>query len=331
MAADAARVTYLVTGGAGFVGSHLIEALLADGHRVVAVDDLSTGNSGNLSGVIDHPSFRFERGSVTDQGVMDRLAGEADVVVHLAAAVGVQLAVEHPARVIETNVVGTQVVLRAASRARCRVLIASTSEVYGKGSKIPFAEEDDVVLGATSKSRWSYAASKLVDEMLALAYHREFGLEVVPFRLFNTVGPRQTGRYGMVVPRFVRQALKGEPITVYGDGSQSRCFCDVQDAVRAIMGLAPHPEAPGRVYNVGGSEEVSIYELAERVKAVVGSSSPIVVQPYDEVYAPGFEDMQRRVPDTGRIRTLLGWQPRLTLDGILARVADWLRPCPEAW
>jgi UDP-glucose 4-epimerase len=328
---DSTSATYLVTGGAGFVGSHLVDALLAQGSRVLVVDDLSTGNLRNLAGAMANPSFRFRQASTADAGEMAELVREADVVFHLAAAVGVQLAVEHPARVIETNVVGTQVVLQAASRAHCRVLIASTSEVYGKGSKIPFSEEDDVVIGATSKSRWSYAVSKMVDELLGLAYQREFGLDVVPFRLFNTVGPRQTGRYGMVVPRFVRQALAGEPITVYGDGTQSRCFCDVQDVVRALIGLAHHPEAPGRVFNIGGSEEVSISQLAERVKAIVGSDSPIIVRPYDEVYAPGFEDMQRRVPATDRIRDLLGWRPSCTLDEIVRRVADWLRSCPDAW
>jgi UDP-glucose 4-epimerase len=227
------------------------------------------------------------------------------------------LIVEHPVHTIQTNVMGTEAVLQAALRYGCRALLASTSEVYGKGSKIPFSEEDDVLLGATSHSRWAYASSKMVDEFLALAYQREYGLEVVPFRLFNTVGPRQTGRYGMVIPRFVRQALKGEHITVYGDGSQSRCFCDVRDVVRALVSLTQHPEAPGRVYNIGSTEEVTIRKLAERVKTITQSDSPIIDVPYAEAYAPGFEDMQRRVPDISRLHTLIGWQPQHTLDEIL--------------
>jgi len=239
--------------------------------------------------------------------------------------------VDHPARVIETNVNGTQCVLRAAQETGCRVLIASTSEVYGKGITIPFAEDDDVVLGATSKSRWSYSASKMIDEMLGLAYQTEYGLEVVPFRLFNTVGPRQTGRYGMVVPRLVRQALRGEPLTVYGDGHQTRCFCDVEDAVRAIVGLATHPDSPGRVFNIGGSEEISIAALAERIKAAVSSESAVVLRPYQEVYGPGFEDMERRVPDTRRVRTLIGWEPHRTLEQTIGRVAEWEKSHPQGW
>ncbi len=312
--------TVLITGGAGFIGSHLADALLATNYRVLAIDDLSTGNLDNIAHLRNNPNFHFARASITDGIVMDRLASEADVIVHLAAAVGVKLIVEHPVHTIETNVMGTEAVLQAALRYGCRALLASTSEVYGKGSKIPFSEEDDVLLGATSRSRWAYAASKMVDEFLGLAYQREYGLEVVPFRLFNTVGPRQTGRYGMVIPRFVRQALQGEPITVYGDGSQSRCFCDVRDIVQALLGLAQHPEAPGHVYNIGGIEEVSIGELAEQVKAITHSSSPIITVPYAEAYAPGFEDMQRRVPDIRRIQALLGWQPQRSLDEILRAV-----------
>ena len=317
--------TFFLTGGAGFIGSHLTEAILAGGDRVLAIDNLSTGSMDNVTHFLGHPDHRFEQASITDRGVVERMASEADVIVHLAAAVGVKLIVEHPVQTIETNVMGTEEILRVALRNKCRVLIASTSEVYGKGSKFPFAEEDDVLLGATSKSRWAYAASKMVDEFLGLAYWREFGLDVVPFRLFNTIGPRQTGQYGMVVPRFIRQALGGEPITVYGDGSQRRCFCDVRDVVPAILGLAGHSDAPGRVYNIGGTEEVSIQELAERVVEMTGSDSQITKVPYSEAYAPGFEDMERRVPDTERIHELLGWKPKRGLREILSDVISYER------
>jgi len=317
--------TFFLTGGAGFIGSHLTEAILAGGDRVLSIDNLSTGSMDNVTHFLGHPNHRFEQASITDRGVMERMASEADVIVHLAAAVGVKLIVEHPVQTIETNVMGTEEILRVALRNKCRVLIASTSEVYGKGSKFPFAEEDDVLLGATSKSRWAYAASKMVDEFLGLAYWREFGLDVVPFRLFNTIGPRQTGQYGMGVPRFIRQALGGEPITVYGDGSQRRCFCDVRDVVPAILGLAGHSDAPGRVYNIGGTEEVSIQELAERVVEMTGSDSQITKVPYSEAYAPGFEDMERRVPDTERIHELLGWKPKRGLREILSDVISYER------
>lgn len=319
------RHTYLITGGAGFIGSHLTDALLAAGHEVLVIDDLSTGRYANIARHAGNPRFHFARASILDGIVLDRLASQADVIVHLAAAVGVQLIVQQPVHTIETNVMGTEAVLKAALRYGCRVLVASTSEVYGKGSRIPFAEDDDVLLGPSSRSRWSYAASKMVDEFLALAYQDEYGLEVVPVRLFNTVGPRQTGRYGMVIPRFVGQALAGEPITVYGDGQQSRCFCAVGDVVAALVGLSAHPEAPGRVYNVGSDEETTIMALAERVRALTGSVSPIVTVPYAEAYAPGFEDMQRRVPDTARVRALLGWQPRLSLEETLQSVIAYER------
>jgi UDP-glucose 4-epimerase len=317
--------TYLITGGAGFIGSHLADALLAAGQRVLVIDDLSTGRYANIAQHAANPSFHFARASILDGIVLDRLASQADVIVHLAAAVGVQLIVQRPVHTIETNVMGTEAVLKAALRYRSRVLVASTSEVYGKGSRIPFREDDDVLLGPSSRSRWSYAASKMVDEFLALAYQDEFGLEVVPVRLFNTVGPRQTGRYGMVIPRFVGQALAGEPITVYGDGQQSRCFCAVGDVVAALVGLSSHPDAPGRVYNVGSDEETTIRALAERVQALADSASPIVTVPYAEAYAPGFEDMQRRVPDTARVRALLGWQPRLSLEETLQSVIAYER------
>lgn len=314
--------TYLITGGAGFLGSHLADALLDRGHRVTALDNLATGRLANINHLLGHPCFHFVRDSITNEMVLDRLASEARIIVHLAAAVGVQLIVERPAHTIETNVMGTEVVLKTALRYGCRVLIASTSEVYGKGSRLPFHEDDDILLGPTSKSRWGYAASKMLDEFLGLAYAREYDLPVVLFRLFNTIGPRQTGRYGMVVPRFVAQALHGEPITVFGDGRQSRCFCDVADVVRALLGLAEHPAAPGRVFNIGGQEEIAIRDLAEQVKQLARSNSTIVSVPYAEAYASGFEDLRRRVPDTTRVRDLLGWQPQLSLAASLRRVRD---------
>jgi UDP-glucose 4-epimerase len=318
-------INYLVTGGAGFIGSHLADALLQKGCRVVAIDDLSTGSLENIAHLRGNPDFRFVRASITDGIDLHQFTSQADVIIHLAAAVGVSLIVEHPVHTVETNINGTERVLRAALPYNCRVLIASTSEVYGKGSKIPFSEDDEVVLGPTTKSRWAYAASKMVDEFLGFAYHREYGLPVVVSRLFNTVGPRQTGRYGMVIPRFVRQALGRQPITVYGDGKQSRCFSDVRDVVQAIVGLATHPDSPGRVYNIGSTEEVSMRALAERVKATANSDSPIVHIPYAEAYAPGFEDMQRRVPNTARLKSLIKWEPRRSLDLILGSVVEYER------
>jgi UDP-glucose 4-epimerase len=318
-------IRYLITGGAGFIGSHLAEALLRDGHTVKAIDDLSTGRMANLTGVMDNPGFQFIRASIADEIVLDRLASQADIIIHLAAAVGVKRIVEHPVHTIETNVMGTEYVLKAALRYNCRVLVASTSEVYGKGSRVPFAEDDDVLLGSTAKSRWSYAASKMVDEFLALAYAREYGLDVTVFRLFNTVGPRQSGQYGMVVPRFVQQAVQQRPLTVYGTGDQSRCFCHVLDVVEAIAGLSQSVKASSQVFNIGATEEVSIRELAERIRSLTKSTSTIVEVPYDEAYAPGFEDMQRRIPDTSRIEALLGWKPRAKLQEILESVIDYER------
>jgi UDP-glucose 4-epimerase len=317
-------IRFLITGGAGFIGGHLAEALLAAGHEVTVLDDLSTGRFENIEPLVGKPGFRFAIDAIANAVVLDRLVSECQVIVHLAAAVGVQLIVEHPVHTIATNVMGTEAVLQAAARYRAKVLVASTSEVYGKGSRVPFREDDDVVLGPTNKSRWAYAASKMVDEFLALAYYRERDLPVIVARLFNTVGPRQTGRYGMVIPRFLTQALRGQPITVYGDGAQSRCFCDVSDVVVALVGLALHPDAVGRVYNVGSNEEVTILELAHRVRSVTHSASPIQLIPYDQAYAPGFEDMRRRVPDTTRVRNLLGWEPLVSLDDILARAASYM-------
>ena len=324
MSQPSTRKSILVTGGAGFIGSHLSERLLAAGHKVSVIDDLSTGSLKNIEHLRSNPDYHFCRDTVLNNLVLDRLISQADVVVHLAAAVGVQLIVERPVHTIETNVAGTETVLRTALRYGAKVLIASTSEVYGKGSKIPFNEEDDVLLGSTAKSRWAYAASKMVDEFLGLAYHREHNLEVVCFRLFNTVGPRQTGHYGMVIPRFVKAGLAGEAIPIYGDGSQSRCFCDVADVIRAIHGLMDHPDAVGRVFNIGGLQEISIAGLAEKIRDLTGGKSAIQKIPYSEAYAPGFEDMQRRQPDISRINELIGWKPELTLDEILVRVRDWM-------
>jgi UDP-glucose 4-epimerase len=319
------RETILVTGGAGFIGSHLCELLLHNGHHIVAIDDLSTGRLENIQHLRPLPSFQFVRETIMNNQVLDRLTSEADIVIHLAAAVGVKLIVENPVRTIVTNIMGTEAVLTTANRYGCKVLLASTSEVYGKGVKVPFTEDDDRLMGSTTHSRWAYATSKAVDEFLALAYHRQFGMPVVLMRFFNTVGPRQTGRYGMVVPRFVRQALRDEAITVYGDGRQTRCFADVADVTDAIFKLALHPEAVGQVFNIGAIEEITIQGLAERVIELTDSKSEIVLVPYDEAYAPGFEDMRRRVPSIDRIHELIGYSPKNTLDDTLRRVIDYER------
>lgn len=323
------RRSYLVTGGAGFIGSHLVAHLLRDGGSVTVLDDLSTGSFDNISPFTAHPRFRFAIDSITNETVLDRLASEADTIVHLAAAVGVKLIVEEPVRTIETNVLGTELLLRAARRYRARVVLASTSEVYGKGARVPFAEDDDLLLGPSTRSRWAYAASKLLDEFLALAHGRENGLEVVIVRLFNTVGPGQTGRYGMVLPRFVAQALGGRDLTVYGDGSQRRCFCDVRDVVPAIARLAEHPQAVGGIFNLGSEEEISIHELAERVIRRTRSASRIELVPYGEAYGPGFEDLQRRLPDCSRVRALIGWSPTYGLDATIDAVAERQAGRPE--
>jgi len=309
--------TYLVTGGAGFIGSHLADALLARGERVVALDNLSTGRLENLAAAVLEPDFLFMHGSVLDELMVDELVRDCDVVVHLAAAVGVKLVMEHPLRSFTTNIRGTAVVMEAAHRYRRPVLLASTSEIYGKNGAGPLAETHDRVLGSPSVTRWAYSTAKAVDEVLAYAYHRERGLPTTVVRLFNTVGPRQSPAYGMVIPRFVRQALAGEPLTVYGDGHQTRCFGHVSDAVAAILGLLGRGEAVGDVFNVGSQEEVSILELARRVVSRTDGSSPLRMVPYDEAYGDGFEDMARRVPDTSKLRGLLGWAPTWGLDAIL--------------
>jgi UDP-glucose 4-epimerase len=315
----------LITGGSGFIGSHLAEALLDRGDAVTVVDDLSTGRFENIAHLVGRPGFQFAIETITNETVMDRLISECDIIYHLAAAVGVELIVKDPVRVIETNIKGCEAILRIGARYRKKVMLASTSEIYGKSEAVPFREDGDGVLGPTTRSRWSYACSKAMDEFLALAYAKHWSLPVVIMRFFNTVGPRQTGRYGMVVPRFVQQALRNEPITVYGDGQQSRCFTYVGDVLRAIIGLADAPTALGDVFNIGSTQEVTIENLARRTIALTGSSSRIVYVPYDQAYEAGFEDMRRRVPDTTKVRTLIGWQPQVDLDGILNSVIDYYR------
>jgi UDP-glucose 4-epimerase len=314
---------YLITGGAGFIGSHLSEFLLKKGKNVAVIDNLSTGNINNISHLLNDKNFSFARASITDDLVLDRLSSQADIIIHLAAAVGVKLIVEEPVRTIETNVNGTEVVLKSALRYRCKVLLASTSEVYGKGLSVPFSEDDDVLLGSTKKNRWAYGASKMLDEFLGLAYHDQFGLDVTIMRFFNTVGPRQTGTYGMVIPSFVNQALKNKNITIFGDGNQSRCFCDVRDVIRAVDGLSDTIESNGQVFNIGSSYEISMIDLAKKIKELTGSQSILEFIPYENVYNSGFEDMQRRVPDTRKIEALLNWKPEIPFDMFLSDIIDF--------
>ena len=316
---------YLVTGGAGFIGSHLCELLIEQGHQVVAIDDLTTGSIANIQNLRTGPNFQFVRETITNVDVLDRLTSQADVVIHLAAAVGVKLIVEDPVHTIRTNIMGSESVLTIANRYGCKVLLASTSEVYGKGVQVPFSEEDDCLFGPTTHSRWAYATSKAVDEFMGLAYHLQYGLPVVIMRFFNTVGPRQSGRYGMVVPRFVRCALRNEPLEVYGDGLQTRCFIDVSDVVQAIIHLADHPDAVGQVFNIGSTEEISIEKLAQTIIRLIGSQSSIHYIPYDEAYAPGFEDMRRRVPSIDKISRLIGFEPRYNLNQTLSHVIQYER------
>ncbi len=315
----------LITGGAGFIGSHLAERLLQAGHEVIALDNLSTGAIENITHLKTQRGFSYVIDTVTNEPVVAELIDQSDVVFHLAAAVGVKLIVEQPVHTIETNVHGTEVVLKHANKKKKLVFIASTSEVYGKSADVPFREAADLVLGASAKHRWAYACSKLIDEFLALAYWKEKKLPVVVVRLFNTVGPRQTGQYGMVLPTFVRQAMAGHPITVFGDGAQSRSFTYVGDVVGALVTLAQEPRAVGEVFNVGNTGEVTIADLAARVKALTHSQSPIVKIPYDEAYEAGFEDMPRRVPDISKIRDLIGYQPTLGLDDIIRSVIEHIR------
>jgi len=313
----------LVTGGAGFIGSHLAEVLLQQGHRVLVLDDLSSGSVKNITSLRSNPKFEFVPESISSLRVLAELVDLADVIFHLAATVGVFNIIESPVHTIVNNIGGTEAVLKAASKKKKKVIVASTSEVYGKSAEIPFREDGDLVFGPSSKSRWSYASSKVVDEFLALAYWREFKVPTVVARLFNTIGPRQTGHYGMVVPRFMLQALRGQNLTVYGSGRQSRCFTYVSDAVEWLLRLAANDQSVGNIFNLGNDQEVSIEELARRIIAVVGTEAGIEYIPYEKAYEEGFEDMERRVPDITRIKALTGYAPRVSLDQALRLIRDW--------
>jgi UDP-glucose 4-epimerase len=318
-------VKALITGGAGFIGSHLAERLLEDGGEVMVLDNLSTGSVDNISHLKGRPGFEYFIDTVENESLLAELIDRSEVVFHLAAAVGVKLIVEQPVHTIETNVHGTEVVLKHANKKKKLVVIASTSEVYGKSTDVPFREGADLVLGPSIKHRWAYACSKLIDEFLALAYWKERKLPVIIVRLFNTVGPRQTGQYGMVLPTFIRQALAGQPLTVFGDGTQSRSFTYVEDVVEALVRLVNEPKAVGGVFNVGNVGEVTILDLAHRVKLATGSESPVHLIPYDQAYEEGFEDMPRRVPDITKIQKLVGYAPKRDLDDIISRVVSFMR------
>lgn len=313
---------YLITGGAGFIGSHLARELLDRGDQVLVIDDLSTGAMENIVPLKGKPGFDYVIDDILNQPLLAEWVDRAEMVIHLAAAVGVRLIVDSPVRTIRTNIHGTEAVLNQAAKKSKKVLLASTSEVYGKAEKVPFSEDDDLVMGPTFKGRWSYAASKAVDEFMGLAYYKEKGLPVIVARLFNTVGPGQTGRYGMVLPTFVRQALRGEPLTVFGDGTQSRCFSYVGDVVEALIGLVGLAGAAGQVFNIGSDQEITILELAKLVKEMSGSDSAIELIPYDQAYEEGFEDMMRRVPDLAKLKSALGFEPRTDIRGIIASVID---------
>jgi UDP-glucose 4-epimerase len=312
----------LITGGAGFIGSHLAEQLLKDGHKVTVVDNLSTGSLRNIEGLENHPKFDFTEGDICDAELIGKLTEQSDVVFHLAAAVGVKLIADSPVRTIETNITGTQVALESANKFRKKIFIASSSEVYGKNESIPFHEEDDIVLGSTTLSRWSYACSKAIDEFLGLAFYQQYGLGVVIGRFFNTVGPRQSGQYGMVVPRFVQGALRDEPISIYGTGTQKRCFCYVADVVDAIVRLTNCEQTRGKVYNIGSTEEISIEALADKIIEMTGSKSKKEFVSYEVAYGRPIEDMMRRVPSLKRIKETIGWQPRTPLTEMLQAVID---------
>lgn len=315
----------LVTGGAGFIGSHLAEELLKQGDEVSVIDDLSTGKLENIEHLKSHAHFNVVIESILNETVMDRLVSECDIIYHLAAAVGVELIVSKPVEVIETNILGTETVLKLASRYCKKVIIASTSEIYGKSRKVPFKEDDDRILGPTTKKRWSYSCSKAIDEFLALAYHEEKKLQIIIIRLFNTIGPRQIGQYGMVVPRLINQALKGDPITVYGDGKQVRCFAYVSDVVGAVIKLVSQQGAIGRIFNIGSNQSISIMDLAKRIKDITCSDSKIKLISYDKAYEEGFEDMMIRIPDLSKINTLIGYKPEVDLDEALRRVVESLK------
>ncbi len=315
----------LITGGAGFIGSHLAERLLHDGHEVTVLDDLSTGQFENLQGFQRDAKLQFVQGDIRDSTLVQLLASQCDVVFHLAAAVGVQLIADDPVHTIETNIAGTEVVLEAAHKFGRKILLASSSEIYGKSEKVPFAEDDDFVLGGTAFSRWAYACSKAIDEFLGQAFHRQYGLSVVAARFFNTIGPRQTGRYGMVVPRFVQWALRNEPIQIYGTGQQTRCFCYVQDLVDAIIALMRYEPGAGGVFNIGSTEEITMEALADKVIAITGSTSRKEFVPYMVAYGRPIEDMMRRVPSTDRIRHAIGWQPKTSLDQTLRIIVEHYR------
>lgn len=311
-----------ITGGAGFIGAHLVEHLLAQGDEVSVLDNLSTGRIENLAGVMDNPRFKMTEGNILDKSAVEKLVDGADRVFHLAAAVGVTLIVDHPLESLRTNIHGTEVVLDAALNSGASLLLASTSEIYGKNTSDSLDEESDRILGSALKSRWTYAAAKGIDEAFAYSYWREFGLRVAIVRLFNTVGPRQTGRYGMVVPRLIRQALAGEPLTVYGDGQQTRCFSYVGDIVPALAQISTEPSAYGKAFNLGGSHEISIMSLAQRIVELLESPSEIVLVPYEQAYSEGYEDMRRRVPNNTKSRELVGFEPKTTVDQIILRVAE---------
>ena len=316
----------LITGGAGFIGSHLAEKLLATGHEVIAIDDLSTGSLNNIEHIINNPKFEFIYDNVRNAEMMHVLVEKCDIIYHLAAAVGVRLIVDEPVHTIETNIHGSEVVLSIANKFRKKILVASTSEVYGKSEKVPFKEDDDTVMGSTKFSRWAYACSKAIDEFLGMAYYEQFGLPVVIARFFNTVGPRQTGQYGMVVPRFVERALKNEPILIYGTGKQSRCFGYVEDVIEAVIKLMNHPDAPGRVYNIGSQEEIAMEDLAKKIIEMTGSSSELKYISYEEAYGKPFDDMMKRMPCLDRLQKIIGFKPETKLDVILTRVIEDIRP-----
>jgi UDP-glucose 4-epimerase len=319
------KKTALITGGAGFIGSHLAEDLLNRGYKVYAVDNLSTGSLDNIDHLQDNPNFAFEVGTIMDEELMDELVSAADIVFHLAAAVGVRLIIERPVDTIQANVLGTEIMLKLANQYERPLLLTSTSEVYGKNEKVPFKEDDDSVYGPTTKSRWSYACSKAIDEFLALAYYHEKKLPVAIVRLFNTIGPRQTGQYGMVVPTFVKQALLGHDITVYSDGKQSRCFTDVRDVTGALIALINNPKAYGQVFNIGNNKDITIGKLAETVKKMTESNSKIVFIPYDKAFEKGFEDMRKRIPDTSKAKALIGFQPKIKLEDTLQDIIEFYK------